>query len=206
MRTSEERRRTRAVYRTSIGSRAAAHPNPWGRGLAPVARGWCQEAKKEKDIRWSGCPSPPTPRGRGLCWDVSGPHWRPARIRAARTRLHESSIRWARCDCLAATARAGLRPVDATSSAPGARASGLRNGPSARPRMARWITARDECHVRPPFRTGAGWSARLIWPRRLTANDEPIRTLRLVRPAVKRIHTGHGDILECRTIRRPATR
>ena len=40
------------------------------------------------------------------------------------------------------------------------------------------------------FRTGAGWSARLIWPRRLTANDEPIRTLRLARPAVKRIHTG----------------
>lgn len=114
----------------ALGPEVPTAPTP-GVGAWPHRQGFRTqraEKKKEKDIRWSGCPSPPTPRGRGLCWDVAGPLGRPARIRAARTRLHESNIRRARGDCRTATARAGLRPVDATSSAPGVRASRVRTG------------------------------------------------------------------------------
>ena len=166
-----------------------------------MARSSCREAKKE------GHPlvrMPFSAHATGS-WAVLGRVWTARAARSDPCRSHaaarvEHPVGAMRLPCGNGTRRPQACGCDIEC----ARRTGVRvrDGPSARPRMARWITARDDCHVRPPFRTGAGWSARFIWPRRLTANDEPIRTLRLVWPAVKRIHTGHGDILECRAIRR----
>ena len=153
MRTSEECRRKCAVYRTSIASQPRPTPIP-GAGAWPQWHGVRAEAKRE------GHPlvrMPFSAHATGT-WAVLGRGGRPSGPLDAAALARGCTSR-ASCGRGAiaptATARAGLRPVDATSSAPGANGVRVRNGPSARPRVARWITARDDCHVRPPFRTGA---------------------------------------------------
>jgi len=136
--------------RTSRDPPQSLGPGPGPNGTRLVPRG-----KKEKDIRWSGCPSPPTPRGRGLCWTcrtAQATRSDPRRSRAAARVEHPvGAMRLPRgngtrrpqaCGCdFECARRTGVR---------------VRNGPSARPRTARWITARDECHVRPPSEPGPG--------------------------------------------------
>ena len=149
MRTSAKRRRKCAVYRSGTGPRLVGAR----KGSGPVAT--VANTKRRASAGQDALLRPRRTSDVGSA-GTSGPAERPVRIpgrahAAARVEHHRCAAR----SPVKATTRAGLRPVDATSSALGVGTPSYRNGPSARPRLARWITARDDCHVRPPFRTGA---------------------------------------------------
>ena len=148
MRTSAERRRKCvSLPHRPRGAQAWRRRPEWGQ--TPVYKA------KKKGIRWSGCPSSPRRTAAWACWDV----WTGRAARSMSGRAHAAARVEHHC---VRRAIAGRRwHVQASGlwmrrqSAPGVGTPSAGNGPSARPRVARWITARDDCHVRPPFRTGA---------------------------------------------------
>ena len=97
---------------------------------------------------------------------------------------------------------AGLRPVDATSSAPGVRASRVRIGPSARPRWPGGSPLETSVTCDLLSEPGPVKCCDSSRPRRPDGRVMNLtRTLRLAWPGVKRGRESRGDIFECRRIR-----